>query len=463
MTEENFNYRTSSLFLRNEFDSNEDWDMPVISNPNIELERDIRVIGFDRIKNDKDNHYNRLVHFFLYDYEFEDIWKNPAKYVETLKKYKGVLSPDFSMYIEMNPVLQLYNTFRNRWVGAFLSKNGINVIPTVNWGLENTFDFCFNGIEKGSIVAVSTYMVSEHGNHSDQKDFFLKGYNEMLKRIEPKLILCYHTPFPEMQGNILYVDYELSSWRHYEDDACKEYGNNSTNIIKYHSGYILSDANKGMGSAFGGRWKPRKPEDERFLGEPGEIKITTITTRKNTYIVYTKIGEDGRAILERHFTDHGYLKHHSNPHDHIIDWSRGVPDFNSTPIINYFDGDVPEFKKYKEKDNMKISMLTIISDPDSNRFTSISDFKQCMSQGGEVEFDWKGKGYSITHKDKKILIGEGHYFDENGVAHNVADDEIVETSLDNFYDTSDEALEHIVGTDRLRDIITEIEVIYRTI
>lgn len=121
----------------------------------------------------------------------------------------------------MNPVMQLYNTFRNRWVGAYLADKGIKVIPTVSWGLENTFDFCFNGIEKGSIVAVSTYMVSEHGSHKDQKDFFLKGYNEMLKRIEPELIICYNTPFPEMEGNILFVDYDLSSWQHYGDDVGK--------------------------------------------------------------------------------------------------------------------------------------------------------------------------------------------------------------------------------------------------
>ena len=32
----------------------------------------------------------------------------------------------------------------------------------------------------------------------------------MLRRIEPEKIICYNTPFPEMQGNIIYVDYERS-------------------------------------------------------------------------------------------------------------------------------------------------------------------------------------------------------------------------------------------------------------
>ncbi len=76
-----------------------------------------------------------------------------------------------------------------------MADNGIKVVPTVNWGNEATFDYCFDGIAKDSAVAVSTYMVSEHNNHSAQKEFFLKGYNEMLRIIDPDVILCYNEPF----------------------------------------------------------------------------------------------------------------------------------------------------------------------------------------------------------------------------------------------------------------------------
>lgn len=134
--------------------------------------------------------------------------------IEKLSRYRAVLSPDFSMYLEMAPVMQLYNVFRNRWCGAYWASKGIRVVPTVNWGDESTFDFCFEGIEKGSVVAVSTYMASEHDNRCDQKEWFMTGYNELLRRIEPERIICYNTPFPEMQGNIIYVDHERSSWKY---------------------------------------------------------------------------------------------------------------------------------------------------------------------------------------------------------------------------------------------------------
>ncbi len=225
MTEQNFKYRTDPLFLRNQFYGIGKYGMPLI--PKFEMREgdfeDLRLIGFDVAKTEKDKHFDRMVHFFLYDYKFECFWEKPENYIDKLKKYKSVLTPDFSMYIEMANPFKIYNTFRNRWCGAYLASKGIRVIPTINWGLKETFDFCFEGIEKGSTVAVSTYMVSEHNHHADQKEFFMAGYNEMLKRIEPEAIICYNTPFAEMEGNIIFVDYELSSWRHMNEDISQSY------------------------------------------------------------------------------------------------------------------------------------------------------------------------------------------------------------------------------------------------
>ena len=36
----------------------------------------------------------------------------------------------------------------------------------------------------------------------------------MLRRIQPAKIICYSQPFPEMEGEIIPVDYELSSWKY---------------------------------------------------------------------------------------------------------------------------------------------------------------------------------------------------------------------------------------------------------
>lgn len=251
MTEENYNYRTSQALLRNQFPGNGKLKIPII--PMFQEKPgdfdDLLLIGFDKTHLEDQNHLDRMVHFFLYDYRFERVWKHPDNDVEKLSRYRAVLSPDFSMYLEMAPVMQIYNVFRNRWCGAYWASKGIRVIPAVNWGDESTFDFCFEGIEKGSVVAVSTYMATEHDNCCDQKEWFIAGYDEMLRRIEPEKIICYNTPFPEMQGNIIYVDYERS-FRGEDLDAFK-IGSTSSGDRDTIEPYLIG---KGGGSAYGADW-----------------------------------------------------------------------------------------------------------------------------------------------------------------------------------------------------------------
>ena len=451
MTEENYNYRTSQTMLRNQFNGTGKMKMPII--PKFKIKDDdfdnLFLIGFDKINSKNENHFNRMVHFFLYDYHFERVWNKPDNDIEKLSRYKAVLSPDFSMYLEMAPIMQLYNTFRNRWCGAYWASKGIRVIPTVNWGDESTFDFCFDGIEKGSTVAVSTYMASEHDNRQAQKDWFMKGYNEMLKRIEPEKIICYNTPFSEMQGDIVYVDYDLSSWRYmnFESNNKEEnldafkIGGISTNSYDIINPYIIG---KGGGSVYGGMWKPspNKPYDQRFLGKPGEIKITTLS---NGEIYETKIGPDGRAIMERHHSVHYSNGRHSNPHDHKINWNNPNQHPSLEDAENYFDGNVPEFKHYWRNYNMK---ELIYVPEETMRFETISEFKESILYGAEITFIWNNATYFVERygRNGKITITP---FDK--------------PENEKSYETPNDLLEYMIGSDRLRDIITKVQVIARTI
>ena len=448
MTEENYKYRTSQMFLRNQFAGSGKFKIPVI--PKFKQTAgdfdNLLFIGFDKTKPEDNKHLNRMVHFFLYDYRFERVWNSPDNDIEKLSRYRAVLSPDFSIYQEMAPVMQLYNVFRNRWCGAYWASKGIRVIPSVNWGDESTFDFCFQGIEKGSTVAVSTYMASESEHHKDQKEWFLTGYKEMLRQIEPERIICYHTPFEEMEGNIVYVDYNRSSWRYmnYEETLLEEKLNcyKIGNTYLHNRDIISTYAGKGGGSAYGGKWKPspNKPLDNRYLGKPGEIKIT-ITNKGNIY--RTKIGSDGRAESERHETDHGRDNTHTNPHDHKIDWNNPDEHPRPGPPINYPNG-APEFKQYKR--DFSMSDYIIIPDGSMN-FESISEFKRSLNWGAEIEFVWNNVTYGVMRygTDNKITIYQ-----------------MYRPETEKVCETADEALEYMLGNDRLRDVITKVEVVFRS-
>ncbi len=89
-----------------------------------------------------------------------------------------------------------------------------------------------------------------------------------------------------MQGDIVYVDYERSSWkfmnyerfdRHEDLDSFKISGQPALSHDTINT-FIDIPFTKGGGSAFGGQWRPNpnKPADQRYVGTPGEVKTTVI-------------------------------------------------------------------------------------------------------------------------------------------------------------------------------------------
>lgn len=101
------------------------------------------------------------------------------------------------MFTNMPIALQIASVFKNRWCGAYWQSKGLNVIPVVSWSDEKSFDFCFDGIEEGSIVFVCTYYCE-----NDEMSF-MAGYREMIERIKPSLVLCYDEPFDAMGKNVI--------------------------------------------------------------------------------------------------------------------------------------------------------------------------------------------------------------------------------------------------------------------
>ena len=95
---------------------------------------------------------------------------------------------------------------------------------------------------------------------------------------------------------------------------------------------------------------------------------------------------------------------------------------------------------------MRDNVIVIHSNPEENKFETISDFKMCMYQGGEVQFEWNNKDYYITHPDGLICIYEPYK---------------EETAKE--YKTIEETLEHIIDGQKLREIITKVTVWERNV
>lgn len=171
--------------------------------PHIEKENFIPddLIGFNYMLTNEDKHVG--VHFFVDDYQFERLWNSPDRYLDKLQEYDCVLTPDFSLYTEMPIAMKIWNVFRSRLIGQWLQDNGCIVIPTISWCEEETFEFCFDGLEIGGTVAVSTIGVKK-----DSMDIWTKGMDEMIKRLKPKTILVYGGKVEYDYKNIKVVYFE---------------------------------------------------------------------------------------------------------------------------------------------------------------------------------------------------------------------------------------------------------------
>ena len=142
-------------------------------------------IGFNYVLSDKDPE-GKAVHFFVDDYQFERVWNNPEKYLDKLKQYVCVATPDFSPYENMPHVLQLMSHYKKQWVGRWLQYHGVTVIPTIRPVLNR--DWWLDGIPEGGIY-ISSAMWSKDVETSTEEN---SEYDKIIiDRLKPKKMFMY--------------------------------------------------------------------------------------------------------------------------------------------------------------------------------------------------------------------------------------------------------------------------------
>ena len=151
-------------------------------------------LGFNYCKTTKQR-ADKCVHFYLDDYQFERVYNSPYRYGDMLSEFKYVLSPDFSLYTDQPVDVQIFNHYKKHWCAAFWQEwFEMCVIPTICWGDERSYDFCFEGEPTESVVSVSSVGVC---NNKKTIELFHKGFMEMKKRLKPTKILFFGKPIED--------------------------------------------------------------------------------------------------------------------------------------------------------------------------------------------------------------------------------------------------------------------------
>ena len=166
---------------------------------------------------DKKKRNGKAVHFFIDDYHFLCLWKTPYKYLDFLKCFNLVLSPDFSVYADFPKAIQVYNHYRKHWLAALWQSYGINVIPTVTWSDPSTLDWAFDGEPRGGCVAISSYGMVKDPMY---RSWLIDGYKEMSDRLSPSKILWIGEFVKELEPDIdkmIFIPSHVRKWREDSD------------------------------------------------------------------------------------------------------------------------------------------------------------------------------------------------------------------------------------------------------
>lgn len=156
-----------------------------------------------------------FVCFYENDVNFREILTNTENYVDELKQYPGIITPDCSLYLDAPLCVQISNIYLNRAVGYYLKQQGIYVIPNIRWGDERTYTseflgekVAFQGVDKHSIVSVGTY---GQIRSSESKRYFREGLEAMLDELVPEVVLVYGSMpdkiFRGLENRTIFISY----------------------------------------------------------------------------------------------------------------------------------------------------------------------------------------------------------------------------------------------------------------
>ena len=165
-------------------------EIPILDTCN-EIPKDL--VCFSKINQSTD--YKSWIHFYEHDYVIERIWKNPRKYLPIIKKFSGIITPDFSLYRDMPLAMQINNVLRSRMVGRWMQDNGVHVIPNIRFGDRRTYRLSCLGVSKHSTIAVGT-----HGTLRSIVDrkIMEEGIEWVLNYIHPNALIIYGSATDKM-------------------------------------------------------------------------------------------------------------------------------------------------------------------------------------------------------------------------------------------------------------------------
>lgn len=176
-----------NLHLMEGMEFTEDYGMPILP-PFTGCIDDLELIPFSS-RNDKSITPNTAICFFEDDYKFTHaVWEGLDRTTYRLRDYTTLLTPDYSLYVDVPKQYNLDKIYKCRFAGAYWVNCGYGVLPTASWGSVDSFKYCFNGLPKHSVIAVCGIGIDWC---KPATELWEMGIRELINQIEPTTIIVY--------------------------------------------------------------------------------------------------------------------------------------------------------------------------------------------------------------------------------------------------------------------------------
>ena len=205
------------------------YDIPYCPNTTNDIPKDMKTWEEAReihrrhlAEKDEDYFVDAYINWYIDDYKFDSsrgIWHDYNFALRVIKHFAGIITPDFSTYQDFPYPIKINATYKMRTLGYWLGKQGINVINNVRWGTEESFDYCFEGIPRNSIVSIGT--VGGGPRKLIDRERFEIGLYKMVDILNPHTILVYGSAKGECfdalrKRGLTIVSYQSRTARIYE-------------------------------------------------------------------------------------------------------------------------------------------------------------------------------------------------------------------------------------------------------
>ena len=146
-----------------------------------------RLVAFSDAISQKWCDYDCWVHFFEDDCAIERFWNNPKKYIEKLRKFRGVLGLDYSVCWDFPYPLKYSNHFRNSTCTYWLQQQLQCVIPQARCEGDDGAKV-LAGFPKHSIIAIGARSMVRNVHN---REILKRSVRYIVDELEPTGLVWY--------------------------------------------------------------------------------------------------------------------------------------------------------------------------------------------------------------------------------------------------------------------------------